>query len=97
MRKSILLTAALLATVVVAPGAAWSRRRAGRMVTVKTDGSTRVRRNRAASTLSALQARDRVDVLIVTDEETTLTQALSEAADVIAAKTPPTRTQAPSY
>jgi hypothetical protein len=55
-------------------------------LTVLTDDSTRIRRAKAAATLADLQEGDRVTVVILTDEETTVEEALAEPADVISAK-----------
>ena len=56
---------------------------------MSTDDSTRVRRNKAAASLADLQEGDRVTVVILTEEETTLEEALAEPADVISARAKP--------
>lgn len=65
------------------------RGREAQTLTVSTDAATRIRRNKAAATLADLQEGDRVTVVILTDEETTLAEALAEPADVISAKAKP--------
>jgi hypothetical protein len=62
------------------------RGRDAQTLTVLTDDSTRIRRARAAATLADLQEGDRVTVVILTEEETTVEEALAEPADVISAK-----------
>ncbi|MBA2505588.1 MAG: hypothetical protein H0V29_06535 [Thermoleophilaceae bacterium] len=65
-------------------------------VAVKTDASTRIRRAGANATLADLQVGDRVKVVIITEEDTTLTEALNTPAKVISARAGKSSTPAPT-
>lgn len=84
-------------------GVASKRGGKAKTVTVKTDASTRIRRAGANATLADIKVGDKVKVVIITEEDTTLTEALNTPAKVISAKagksapTTPTAPTTPDY